>query len=244
MQQMFYHAAPYVVLAYRQDLQAYNSGNWQGWVRYPSNGGMVVFSNDNIDSYRYAQLKPATTASSSHVGLDRRRHRGGRRRDRWPSSWSSGGGAGRARSKRRDRRRSAAGAGPLARTGARRRSTACRPALPADVSESSAEVTRVAQGLAAVLRPVRHLGDPLPADPRGGARAHAGDARLRPHRAGGAPAAALRPAPQRPARAARSAGAGCSPTPSSRWLCRGCCWPTPSSDCRARWRACWSPRCR
>jgi len=69
MQKMFYDAAPYVVLAYRQDLQAYNSGSWQGWVRYPSNGGMVVFSNDNIDSYRYAQLKPATAAGSSHGGL-------------------------------------------------------------------------------------------------------------------------------------------------------------------------------
>ncbi len=69
MQQMFYDAAPYVVLAYRQDLQAYNSGSWQGWVRYPSNGGMVVFSNDNIDSYRYAQLKPATSASGTPVGL-------------------------------------------------------------------------------------------------------------------------------------------------------------------------------
>ena len=69
MQQMFYDAAPYVVLAYRQDLQAYNSGAWQGWVRYPSNGGMVVFSNDNIDSYRYVQLKPTTTAASSHHGL-------------------------------------------------------------------------------------------------------------------------------------------------------------------------------
>ena len=69
MQQMFYQAAPYIVLAYRQDLQAYDSGTWQGWVRYPSNGGMVVFINDNIDSYRYAQLTPATTASSSHSGL-------------------------------------------------------------------------------------------------------------------------------------------------------------------------------
>jgi len=69
MQQMFYQAAPYIVLAYRQDLQAYNSSAWTGWVRYPSKGGMVVFSNDNIDSYRFAQLKPATKASSTPVGL-------------------------------------------------------------------------------------------------------------------------------------------------------------------------------
>ncbi len=69
MQQIFYDAAPYVVLAYRQDLQAYNSGSWQGWVRYPSNGGMVVFSNDNIDSYRFVNLKPTAATSSTPVGL-------------------------------------------------------------------------------------------------------------------------------------------------------------------------------
>ena len=69
MQQMFYQAAPYIVIAYQQDLQAYNSSSWTGWVRYPSKGGMVVFSNDNIDSYRFAQLKPATKTSSTPVGL-------------------------------------------------------------------------------------------------------------------------------------------------------------------------------
>ncbi len=69
MQQIFYEAAPYIVLAYRQDLQAYNSGSWTGWVRYPSNGGMVVFSNDNIDSYRFVHPKPAASTSSTPVGL-------------------------------------------------------------------------------------------------------------------------------------------------------------------------------
>ncbi len=69
MQKLFYDAAPYVVLAYQQDLQAYQSGAWQGWVRYPSNGGMVVFSNDNIDSYRFAEPKPAAAASGSSAGL-------------------------------------------------------------------------------------------------------------------------------------------------------------------------------
>jgi peptide/nickel transport system substrate-binding protein len=69
MQQLFYDAAPYVVLAYQQDLQAYNSGAWEGWVRYPSNGGMVVFSNDNIDSYRFVQPKPATAAGGTSIGL-------------------------------------------------------------------------------------------------------------------------------------------------------------------------------
>ena len=80
MQKIFYDAAPYVVLAYQQDLQAYQSGAWQGWVRYPSNGGMVVFSNDNIDSYRFAEPKPAAAASGSSTRPCRRGDRRGARR--------------------------------------------------------------------------------------------------------------------------------------------------------------------
>jgi peptide/nickel transport system substrate-binding protein len=69
MQQIFYEQAPYVVLAYRQDLQAYNSGSWTGWVRYPSDGGMVVFSNDNIDSYRFVHPRPAVASRGSLTGI-------------------------------------------------------------------------------------------------------------------------------------------------------------------------------
>ncbi len=69
MEQIIYDAAPYVVLAYQQDLQAYQSGAWQGWVRYPRNCRTAVFSNDNIDSYRFAEPKPAAAASGSSAGL-------------------------------------------------------------------------------------------------------------------------------------------------------------------------------
>ncbi len=51
MQQIFYEEAPYVVLYYPKALIAYNTARWQGWVPYPGDNGMVVFSNDNIDSY-------------------------------------------------------------------------------------------------------------------------------------------------------------------------------------------------
>ena len=84
MQKLFYDAAPYVVLAYRQDLQAYNSGAWQGWVRYPSNGGMVVFSNDNIDSYRYRASPSRRRPPAARRRPHRRGDRGGR-----SSYWSA-----------------------------------------------------------------------------------------------------------------------------------------------------------
>lgn len=64
LQQLFYEAAPYSVLCYPNALIAYNTGKWEGWVRYPSDNGMVVMSNDNIDSYLKVAPKTAETATS------------------------------------------------------------------------------------------------------------------------------------------------------------------------------------
>ena len=52
-----------------QELQGINTGSWTGWVRYPSNGGTVFFSNDNIDSYRFVHPKPVAASSSGARGL-------------------------------------------------------------------------------------------------------------------------------------------------------------------------------
>ncbi len=65
MQQIFYEDAPYMVLYYPKVLIAYNTAGWEGWVPYPGDNGMVVFSNDNIDSY--VQVHPKT-ASEPAVG--------------------------------------------------------------------------------------------------------------------------------------------------------------------------------
>ncbi len=62
MQEIFYVDAPEVILDYPKDLEAYNVDKWQGWVRY--NGGAVIYSNDNIDSYLF--LKPMEKAASSN----------------------------------------------------------------------------------------------------------------------------------------------------------------------------------
>lgn len=55
MQQIFYHAAPYAILAYPFQLEACNNAAWQGWVHVPSNAiggqqGSALYSYDNIDT--------------------------------------------------------------------------------------------------------------------------------------------------------------------------------------------------
>jgi len=63
MQQMFYQAAPYVVLCYPKALIAYNTTKWTGWVPYPAKDGLVVMSTDNIDSYLNLHLQSAQKAA-------------------------------------------------------------------------------------------------------------------------------------------------------------------------------------
>src|SRR5450756_2113498 len=67
---------------------------------------------------------------------------------------------------------------------------------------------RVAQRLAALHRPVRDLGHPIPPDPGGGARAPAAGAGLPAHGAGGAPARAPGAASRRAAATARALALG------------------------------------
>jgi len=63
MQEMFYQAAPYVVLCYPKALIAYNTAKWTGWVPYPAEDGLVVMSTDNVDSY--LSLQPRSTQAAT-----------------------------------------------------------------------------------------------------------------------------------------------------------------------------------
>jgi peptide/nickel transport system substrate-binding protein len=77
MQQIFYDAAPYAILAYPFQLEAYNTAAWQGWVHVPGDAtgeqqGAVLYSYNNIDTYRFVEPKTATienTAASSNTTL-------------------------------------------------------------------------------------------------------------------------------------------------------------------------------
>ena len=64
MQQIVYKESPYILLSYVIDLEAYNTGQWAGWVHSPA-GGAVWYSADNIDSYIFVHPRAATAATSS-----------------------------------------------------------------------------------------------------------------------------------------------------------------------------------
>ncbi|MCU1429743.1 MAG: transporter substrate-binding protein [Actinomycetia bacterium] len=58
---LMYEQAPYVVLDYSPDFQAYRTDRFTGWVKQPANIGPVIFSNT---SPSYFLLKPISKASS------------------------------------------------------------------------------------------------------------------------------------------------------------------------------------
>ena len=68
MQQIFYQGAAYAILAYPYQLEAYNTDKWQGWVHVPREApggqqGAVIYNYNNIDTYRFVELKAAATAT-------------------------------------------------------------------------------------------------------------------------------------------------------------------------------------
>jgi peptide/nickel transport system substrate-binding protein len=65
MLELMYEQAPYVVLDYSPDLQAYRTDRFVGWVKQPAKIGPVAFSNS---SPSYFLLKPISKSSSSNGG--------------------------------------------------------------------------------------------------------------------------------------------------------------------------------
>ena len=68
MEQLLYEQSPYIVLTYPRSLEAYNSGQWTGWVRYPAGKGGVFYEADNIDSFLYVHPQTAAAVSSGGSG--------------------------------------------------------------------------------------------------------------------------------------------------------------------------------
>ena len=64
---LFYEEAPYAVLYYSPDLQAYRTDRFEGWVRQPAEVGPVLFSNS---SPTYAQLEPISDSGDGGGGGD------------------------------------------------------------------------------------------------------------------------------------------------------------------------------
>jgi peptide/nickel transport system substrate-binding protein len=70
MQQIFYEAAPYAILTYPFQLEAYNTGKWTGWVHVPGDltgeqQGAVLYSYNNIDTYRFVEPVAATASTGT-----------------------------------------------------------------------------------------------------------------------------------------------------------------------------------
>ena len=73
MQELFYQGAAYAILAYPYQLEAYNTTDWQGWVHVPSEAsdgqqGAVIYSYNNIDTYRFVGPKTATAGTTTSSG--------------------------------------------------------------------------------------------------------------------------------------------------------------------------------
>jgi hypothetical protein len=78
VEQIVYEQTPYLVTVYPEELQAYDTAHWQGWVQQPTGTGSV----DNHWTYLDVRSKPAPRplARRHHRRRGRRRHR--RRGDR------------------------------------------------------------------------------------------------------------------------------------------------------------------
>lgn len=68
MQEIFYEGAAYAILDYPYQLEAFNTADWQGWVHVPGEApggqeGAVLYSYNNIDTYRLVEPKTAATAA-------------------------------------------------------------------------------------------------------------------------------------------------------------------------------------
>ena len=68
MQQIAYDQSPYITLTYPEWLEAYDDAQWTGWVRTPSGDGPVIYTQYNIDSYLFAEPKPATAETANEGG--------------------------------------------------------------------------------------------------------------------------------------------------------------------------------
>jgi len=62
MQQIMYEQTPWVVVAYPDFFEAYDTADWTGWTRVNDGNGPAFFTAGNVDTY--LNLKPATAVST------------------------------------------------------------------------------------------------------------------------------------------------------------------------------------
>jgi peptide/nickel transport system substrate-binding protein len=65
MQEIWYRESPYVILAYSNDIEGWNTAKWGGWITSPAKVGNVVYSPYGPGSFFYVGSKGTATATSS-----------------------------------------------------------------------------------------------------------------------------------------------------------------------------------
>ncbi len=68
MQQIIYEQSPYLLLAYNNDTEGWNTAEWTGWVRSPAEFGNVLNQTTGVFTYLEVQPKVAETASTETSG--------------------------------------------------------------------------------------------------------------------------------------------------------------------------------
>ena len=63
LQQIFYNACPYIIFAYPQMLEAYNTSKFTGWTHEPAKVGAVVYNYNYRDTY--LRLAPNTSVANA-----------------------------------------------------------------------------------------------------------------------------------------------------------------------------------
>ncbi len=65
MQQLMYDQSPWIVLAYPDFFEAFNTAKWTGWTQVNDGHGPAFYTAGNVDSYLNLKPKTATTASGT-----------------------------------------------------------------------------------------------------------------------------------------------------------------------------------
>jgi len=69
MQQILYQDSPYIVLAYSNDLEAFNTAKWQGHAASPAEiGNVLLFPYGNAGAENYVLIEPKTGAATADAG--------------------------------------------------------------------------------------------------------------------------------------------------------------------------------
>ena len=69
MQQIMYQQSPWIVIAYPEDLEAYNTAKWTGWTQMFGGTGPAWNCEGNYDTYLNLRLRAAKASNSSSATL-------------------------------------------------------------------------------------------------------------------------------------------------------------------------------